>query len=107
MSKFKTFFRKEFNKKNMSQNKFAQSLGISSFYLGQLLKGEKSPPDRELQIKISDELELNEQKKKEYFDLIAKEKNDIPTDIYNGIIQNENKWDEIRKILKKGENNNE
>ena len=74
MSKFKTFFNNEFNKKNISQNKFAQSLGISSFYLGQLLKGEKSPPDRELQLKISDELKLSEQKKKIYFDLIAKEK---------------------------------
>ena len=41
MSKFKTFLKKEFNNKNTSQNKFAQSLGISSYYLGQLLKGEK------------------------------------------------------------------
>lgn len=107
MSKFQTFLRREFNKKNISQNKFAQSLGISSFYLGQLLKGEKSPPDRELQIKISDELELNEQKKKEYFDLIAKEKNDIPTDIYKELLNNSDKWNQIRKVLGKGENNNE
>ena len=63
MSKFKTFFKNEFEKKHISQNKFAQRLGISSFYLGQLLKGEKSPPDRELQIKISKELDLNKQKK--------------------------------------------
>ena len=42
MGKFKTFLSTEFNKKNISQNKFAQKLGISSFYLGQLLKGEKS-----------------------------------------------------------------
>lgn len=100
MSKFKTFFKNEFYKKQISQNKFAQKLGISSFYLGQLLKGEKSPPDRELQIKISEELDLNEQKKKQYYDLIAKEKNDIPTDIYQYIINNPDKWDEIRKILK-------
>lgn len=101
MSKFKTFFKNEFNKKNISQNKFAQSLGISSFYLGQLLKGEKSPPDRELQLKISDELKLNEQKRKVYFDLIAKEKNDIPTDIYEKILNNSDKWDDIREFIKK------
>ena len=100
MSKFKTFFKNEFEKKHISQNKFAQRLGISSFYLGQLLKGEKSPPDRELQIKISKELDLNKQKKEKYYDLIAKEKNDIPTDIYQYIINNPDKWDEIRKILK-------
>jgi transcriptional regulator with XRE-family HTH domain len=101
MSKFKTFLNKEFKNKNISQNKFAKILGISSVYLGQLLKGEKSPPDRKLQLKISDELELNEQKKKIYFDLIAKEKKDIPTDIYMDILRNEEKWDEIRNILKK------
>lgn len=100
MSKFKTFFKNEFDKNHISQNKFAQRLGISSFYLGQLLKGEKSPPDRELQIKISEELDLNEQKKKQYYDLIAKEKDDIPTDIYQYIINNPDKWDEIRKMLK-------
>lgn len=101
MSKFKTFLNNEFNKKNISQNKFAQSLGISSFYLGQLLKGEKSPPDRKLQLKISDELKLNEQKRKVYFDLIAKEKKDIPTDIYEEILNNSDKWDDIREFVKK------
>lgn len=101
MSKFKTFLNKEFNKKNVSQNKFAQNLGISSFYLGQLLKGEKGPPDRKLQIKISEELELSEKKKRKYFDLIAKEKNDIPTDIYEKILKNSEKWNDIRKIIKK------
>lgn len=101
MSKFKTFLNKEFNKKNVSQNKFAQILGISSFYLGQLLKGEKGPPDRKLQIKISEELKLSEKKKRQYFDLIAKEKNDIPTDIYEKILKNSEKWNDIRKIIKR------
>ena len=101
MSKFKTFLNKEFNKKNTSQNKFAQSLGISSAYLGQLLKGEKSPPDRKLQLKISEQLELNEKKKKVYFNLIAKEKKDIPTDIYEQILEHPHKWDDIRKIIQK------
>lgn len=101
MSKFKTFFKNEFDKKQISQNKFAQKLGISSFYLGQLLKGEKSPPDRELQIKISEELDLNEQKRKQYYDLIAKEKNDIPTDIYQYILNNPDKWDEIREGIER------
>lgn len=101
MSKFKTFLSNEFNKKNISQNKFAQKLGISSFYLGQLLKGEKSPPDRELQTKILNELNLSKQKKNKYYDLIAKEKNDIPTDIYQHILNNPDKWDEIRAEMER------
>ena len=32
---------------------------------------------------------------------IAKEKNDIPTDIYEEILNNSDKWDDIRKIIKK------
>ncbi len=101
MSKFKTFFKNEFDKKQISQNKFAQRLGISSFYLGQLLKGEKSPPDRELQIKILEELNLSKQKQNQYYDLIAKEKNDIPTDIYQYILYNSDKWDEIREEIER------
>lgn len=101
MSNFKTFFKNEFYKKKVSQNKFADKLGISSFYLGQLLKGEKSPPDRQLQMKISDSLELNDNKKRKYFDLIAKEKNDIPSDIYMNILENPDKWNEIREVIEK------
>lgn len=100
MTKFKTFFKREFGKQQISQNKFAKKVGVSSFYIGQLLKGEKSPPDRELQIKILEELNLNEKKKNQFYDLIAKEKNDIPTDIYQYIVKNPDKWDEIRKRLK-------
>ena len=101
MSKFKTFFNKEFKNKNITQNKFAQSLGISSFYLGQLLKGERGPPDRNLQIKISEKLNLKEQKKRQFFDLIARERKDIPTDIYMKILANPDKWNEIRKFVEK------
>ena len=101
MSKFKTFLSTEFNKKNISQNKFAQKLGISSFYLGQLLKGEKSPPDRDLQIRIVEELDLNEQKKKQYYDIIANEKSDIPTDIYKYILNNPDKWNRIREEIER------
>ena len=36
----------------ISQNKFAKEIGVSSYYVGQLIKGEKRPPSRELQTKI-------------------------------------------------------
>ncbi len=101
MNKFKTFLSKEFDKKDISQNKFAESLGISSYYLGQMLKGEKGPPDRELQMKISKQLELSDSKKRYYFDLIANEKKDIPTDIYESIFNHSDKWNEIRDLLEK------
>ena len=48
---------------------------------------------------------LCENKKVKFFNLIAKEKNDIPSDIYNGVMNYEEKWDEVRKVLSKGDNN--
>lgn len=102
MSKFGKFLKNEISKNKFSQNKFAEKIGVSSYYVGQLIKGEKRPPSRELQIRIVDILKLDEQKKVEFFDIIAKEKSDIPSDIYNGVINNEEKWNEVRKILNKG-----
>lgn len=99
MNKFGNFLKKEISRNKFSQNKFAKELGVSSYYVGQLIKGEKRPPSRELQIKIVDVLNFDEQKKIEFFDIIAKEKSDIPSDIYNGVINNETKWNEVRKIL--------
>ena len=103
MNNFGDFLRKEISKNNLSQNKFAEKIGVSSYYVGQLIKGEKRPPSREVQLKIVDALNFNESKKIQFFDLIAKEKSDIPSDIYDGVIKNKEKWNEVRKILNKGE----
>lgn len=103
MNEFGKFLKKEIFKSKLSQNKFAEKIGVSSYYVGQIIKGEKKPPSRELQIKIVNNLNFDENKKIEFFNLIAKEKRDIPSDIYNGIISNESKWDEVRKVLNKGE----
>lgn len=44
-------------------------------------------------------LNFDESKKNEFYDLIAKEKNDIPSDIYEEIKDAEN-WNDIRKKIK-------
>ena len=105
MNTFSSFLKSEMSKNNYSQNKFAKEIGVSSYYLGQLIKGEKRPPSREVQLKIVDALNFNESKRIQFFDLIAKEKSDIPSDIYDGVINNKEKWNEVRKILNKGEEN--
>lgn len=105
MNKFGSFLKKEIARNKLSQNKFAKEIGVSSYYVGQLIKGEKKPPSRELQTKIANVLNFDESKKIQFFNIIAKEKSDIPSDIYNGVINNEPKWNEVRKILNKGEEN--
>ena len=103
MNKFGSFLKKEISKKKLSQNKFAEKICVSSYYLGQLIKGEKRPPSREIQNKIVDALDFDDIKRIKFFDIVAKEKSDIPSDIYNGVINNESKWNEVREILDKGE----
>ena len=83
MNKFSSFLKKEISKNNYSQNKFAKEIGVSSYYLGQLIKVEKRPPSRKIQNKIVIALNFDESKKNEFYDLIAKEKNDIPISLAN------------------------
>lgn len=103
MSNFGNYLKKEISRNKLSQNKFAERLGVSSYYVGQMIKGEKRPPSRELQLKIATVLNFDETKRVEFFNIVAKEKSDIPSDIYSGVINNEEKWNEVRKILNKGE----
>ena len=92
MNRFGNFLKKEIARNKLSQNKFAKEIGVSSYYVGQLIKGEKRPPSRELQTKIANVLNFDESKKIQFFNIIAKEKSDIPSDIYNGVINNEPKY---------------
>jgi len=101
MSKFKTFLNRKLNTSNISQNQFAKLIGVTPTYVGQLIKGIKPPPDRELQIIIAENLNLNKAEREKYFDNIAKEKKDIPSDIYKTILENEERWNEIRELIKK------
>ena len=101
MSKFKTFLNKKLKDSKTSQYKFAKKIGVTPTYVGQLVNGVKPPPDRDLQIRIVDELNMDKKEKNKFFNNVAKEKNDIPADIYKNILENQDKWDEIRKIIDK------
>ena len=53
------------------------------------------------QIKIANSLEIEGEERNKFFNNLAKEKDDIPSDIYEGIFCNKNSWDKIRELLKK------
>lgn len=100
MSKFKTILNKKLKLNNISKNKFAKMIGVTPVYVGQLTRGERDP-SKKLQIKIADIFYKNEKEKNNFLDNVAKEKNDIPADIYNGILDNEKEWNKVRNFLKK------
>lgn len=100
MSKFKTFLDKKLKNNKISQNKFARMIDVTPTYVNKMINGKSGPPDRDLQIKIANSLEMEGEERNKFFNNLAKEKNDIPSDIYNGIFNNKNSWNRIREILR-------
>ena len=74
-------------------------MGMSHNYLGQILHGKVIAPEGNIQQKLANELiPMNE--RKDFYNLAAKNRNDIPIDILENMSKQDKKWDEIRKILK-------
>ena len=99
MSKFSTYLKHKLEQNNLSQNKFAKMIGVSPTYVGDMINGRKGPPDKDLQIKIANSLNIFGSDRYEFFNRIAKEKNEIPSDIYVKVLSNQDKWNQIRKFL--------
>jgi len=100
MNKFKTFLSKKLKSNRISQNKFARMIDVTPTYVNQMINGKSGPPDRDLQIKIANSLGMEGEERNKFFNNLAKEKNDIPSDIYDGIFNSKNSWNRIREILK-------
>ena len=103
MSEFSDFLYdkyKEMNKiEKISIRSLANKIGMSHNYLGQILHGKVIAPEGNIQQKLANELiPMNE--RKDFYDLAAKNRNDIPIDILEKMSKQDKKWDEIRKILK-------
>lgn len=101
MSKFRTFLNKKLKSKKISQNKFARMIDVTPTYVNKIINGMSGPPDRDLQIKIANCLGIEGEERNKFFNNLAKERQDIPADIYEGIFSNKNSWDKIREILKR------
>ena len=100
MNKFRTLLNRKLKNKEISQNQFARMIGVSPTYVNHMIIGKSGPPDRNLQIKIADSLGMEGEERHSLFNNMAKEKNDIPSDIYEGIFNNKKSWNKIREILK-------
>lgn len=103
MSEFSDFLNKKYKEKckdkKISIRSLANKIGVSHNYLGQILHGKVIAPEGNIQQKLANELiPMNE--RKDFYDLAAKNRNDIPIDILEKMSKQDKKWDEIRKILK-------
>lgn len=103
MSEFSDFLNEKYKEKckdkKISIRSLANKIGISHNYLGQILHGKVIAPEGNIQQKLANELiPMNE--RKDFYNLAAKNRNDIPIDILEKMSKQDKKWDEIRKILK-------
>lgn len=101
MSKFKIFLNRKLRNNKISQNRFAKMIDVTPTYVNKMVNGTSGPPDRNLQIKIANSFGMQGEERNQFFDNLAKERNDIPSDIYDGILNNKSSWDKIREMLKR------
>ena len=104
MSEFSDFLYAKYTEKNetnrTSIRSLARKIGMSHNYLCQILYGKVSAPEGVIQQKLAKELiPKNEQKR--FYDLAAKDRNDIPVDIKEKITKYNNQWDEIREVIER------
>lgn len=100
MSEFSEYLSKKITEQNkkISIREMARNIGISHDYLGRIIHGKVIAPEKEIQEKIAFKL-LRKNEYKEFYDLAAKDRGEIPVDILESLSRKSNKWNEIRKIL--------
>ena len=67
--------------KGISMANFIKDIGISRTYLVEVEKGILKPPTQSRQVQIADYLKLTDTERKEFYDIAAKERNELPADI--------------------------
>ena len=102
MSEFSKFISEKIDQKNsikkQSIRELSKEIGISHDYLGRIIHGKVIAPKIETQEKIAKKI-LDPSDYQEFYDLAAKERNEIPIDILKKLSEDSNKWNKIRKIL--------
>ena len=67
--------------KGISMANFIKDIGISRTYLVEVEKGILKPPTQSRQVQIAEYLKLTDGERKVFYDIAAKERNELPADI--------------------------
>lgn len=100
---FGIYLRKIREEKKISIRQLARAIGITPTYLSDIEKGNNKPPNKQLLEEIVNELQIKnyDQLTNTLFDLAAKERNDVPEDIKEYIMNNEKLLSIIRIVKNK------
>ena len=96
---FGNFLREMIKQTGISQSAFYSAVKITKPYFYDILSGKVNPPPPDLQYKMLENLNLDEQQRNEFLNLAAEGRGEVPADIAKLIADHPAKLAIIRKTL--------
>ena len=96
---FGNFLREMIKQTGISQSAFYSAVEITKPYFYDILSGKVNPPPPDIQYKMLDHLEVNEQQRNEFLNLAAEGRGEVPADIARMIAEHPLDLDKIRSTL--------
>lgn len=96
---FGNFLREMIKQTGISQSAFYLAVDITKPYFYDILSGKVNPPPPDMQYKMLDHLEVNEQQRNEFLNLAAEGRGEVPADIARLIADHPLELDKIRSTL--------
>ena len=96
---FGNFLREMIKQTGISQSAFYSAVEITKPYFYDILSGKVNPPPPDIQYKMLDHLEVNEQQRNEFLNLAAEGRGEVPADIARMIAEHPLELDKIRSTL--------
>ena len=96
---FGNFLREMIKQTGISQSAFFSAVGITKPYFYDILSGKVNPPPPDVQYKMLENLNLDEQQRNEFLNLAAEGRGEVPADIAKLIADHPAKLAIIRETL--------
>lgn len=96
---FGNFLREMIKQTGISQSEFYSAVEITKPYFYDILSGKVNPPPPDVQYKMLEALNLDEQQRNEFLNLAAEGRGEVPADIARLIADHPLELDKIRLTL--------
>ena len=96
---FGNFLREMIKQAGISQSEFYSAVEITKPYFYEILSGKVNPPPPDVQYKMLENLNLDEQQRNEFLNLAAEGRGEVPADIAKLIADHPAKLAIIRETL--------
>jgi len=97
---FGAYFVKLIKEHDYSQTRFASDLAVSKTYLFDVFNGRVKPPAPDMQERIVELLQLNDDEKNEFYSKAAAGRHELPKDIVEYLTNNQAEIDGLRERMR-------